>query len=155
MAFNTLKGAITTDASMAYYDVTKPITLEVDASQKGLGAALVQEKKNPIAFASKTLTKTQSNYSNIEREMLSLVHGVERFHTYLYGRSFTIITDHKPLEMICNKPIASAPPRLQRMLVKIQGYDYSVKCRNEMIMSDVLSRLPNPSERGTTRLQTW
>ena len=126
MAFNTLKGAITTDASMAYYDVTKPITLEVDASQKGLGAALVQEKK-PIAFASKTLTKTQSNYSNIEREMLSLVHGVERFHTYLYGRSFTIITDHKPLEMICNKPIASAPPRLQRMLVKIQGYDYSVK----------------------------
>ena len=104
MAFNTLKGAITTDASMAYYDVTKPITLEVDTSQKGLGAALGQEKK-PIAFASKTLTKTQSNYSNIEREMLSLVHGVERFHTYLYGRSFTIITDHKPLEMICNKPI--------------------------------------------------
>ena len=99
MAFNTLKGAITTDASMAYYDVTKPITLEVDTSQKGLGAALIQEKK-PIAFASKTLTKTQSNYGNIEREMLSLVHGVERFQTYLYGRSFTIITDHKPLEMI-------------------------------------------------------
>ena len=71
---------------MAYYDVTKPITLEVDASQKGLGAALVQEKKQ-IAFASKTLTKTQSNYINIEREMLSLVHGVERFHTYLYGPS--------------------------------------------------------------------
>ena len=68
---------------MAYYDVTKPITLDVDASQKGLGAALVQEKKT-IAFASKTLTNTQSNYSNIEREMRSLVHGVERFHTYLY-----------------------------------------------------------------------
>ena len=82
--FDTLKDAITTEASMAYYDVTKPITLEVDASQKGLGAALVQEKK-PIAFTSKTLTKTQSNYSNVEREMLSLVHGVERFHTYLYG----------------------------------------------------------------------
>ena len=75
---------------------------------------------------------------------------VERFHTYLYGRSFTIITDHKPLEMICNKPIASAPPRLQRMLVKIQGYDYSVEYRpgNKMIMSDVLSRLPSPSERS-------
>ena len=79
---------------------------------------------------------------------------MERFHTYLYGRSFTIITDHKPLEMICNKPIASAPPRLQRMLVKIQGYDYSVKYRpgNEMIMSDVLSRLPNPSERSEVQL---
>ena len=138
---------------MAYYDVTKPVTLEVDASQKGLGAALVQEKKSNT-FASKTLTKTQSNYSNIEREMLSLVHEVERFHTYLYGRSFTIITYHKPLEMICNKPIASAPHRLQRMLVKIQGYDYSVKYRpgNEMIMSDVLSRLPNPSGRSEVQL---
>ena len=107
-----------------------------------------------IAFASKTLTKTQSNCSNIEREMVSLVLGVERFHTYLYGRSFTIITDHKPLEMICNKPIASAPPRLQMMLVNIHGYDYSVKYRpgNEMIMSDVLSRLPNPSERSEVLL---
>ena len=122
MAFNTLTCAITTDASMAYYDVTKPITFEVDASQKGLGVALVEEKKT-IAFSSKTLRKTQSNYSNIELEMLSLVHGVEMFHTYLYGRSFTIITDHKTLEMICNKPIASATPRRQRMPVKIQGYD--------------------------------
>ena len=60
MAFNTLKGAITTDAIMTYHDVTEPTTLEVDASQKSLGAALVQEKK-PIAFESKTLTKTQSN----------------------------------------------------------------------------------------------
>ena len=86
--------------------------------------------------------------------MLSLVHGVERFHTYLYGRFFAIITDHKPLEIICNKPIASAPPRLQRMLVKIQGYDYSVKYRpgNEMIMSDVLARLTNPSERSEVQL---
>ena len=86
--------------------------------------------------------------------MLSLVHGVERFNPYLYGRSFTIITDHTPLEMICNKPIASASPRLQRMPVKIQGHDYSVKCRpgNEMSMSDVLSRLPDPSERSEIQL---
>ena len=107
MTFNTLKGAITPEANMAYYDVTKPITREVDASQKkgiGLGAALVQEKKpNGIRVKTPHNTKTQSNYSNIERETLSLIHGVERFHTYLYGRSFTIITYHKPLEMICNK----------------------------------------------------
>ena len=153
MAFNTIIGAITMDSSMTYYHVTKAITLEVDASQKGLGAALVQERK-PIAFASKPLTKTQSNCSNIEREMLSLVHGVERFHAYLYGRSFRVITDHKPLEMSCNKPIASAPPRLQRTPVKIQGYDYSDKYRpgNEIIMSDVLSSLPNPSQRSEVQL---
>ena len=60
MAFNTLKAAITTEASMAYYNVTKPITLEVDASQNGLGASLVQEKnqlhsrKNPSQRRSRT-----------------------------------------------------------------------------------------------------
>ena len=78
---------------MVYYDVKKPITLEVDTSMKGLGAALVQEEK-PVAFASKTLTKTQANYSNIEREMLALVHGVERLHTYLYGRSNQLRRHH-------------------------------------------------------------
>ena len=146
VVFNELKAAMTHEARMVYYDVKKPITLKVDASMKGLSAALVQEGK-PVAFASKTLTKTQANYSNIEREMLALVHGVEKFHAYLYGRSFTITTDHKPLEIICNKPIASAPPRLQRMLVKIQGYAYIVKYRpgKEMVVSDALSRQPNPT----------
>ena len=67
VVFNKLKAAITHEARMVYYDVKKPITLEVDASMKGLGAALVQEEK-PVAFASKTLTKTQANYSNIERK---------------------------------------------------------------------------------------
>ena len=83
------------------------------------------------------------------RGALSLVDGVGRFHTYLYGRSLTIITYHKPLEMICNKQISSGLPRLQMMLVKIQGYDYSGKYRpgNEMIVPDVLPRLPSPSER--------
>ena len=63
MALNTLKGAITTEASIAYYDITKPITLEVDASQKGLGAALVQEKKTNNAFASKTLKRRSRTIS--------------------------------------------------------------------------------------------
>ena len=152
-AFEKLKGAISDQAKVAFYDSTKPIALEVDASQKGLGAALIQEGK-PIAFASKSLTKTQSNYSNIERETLALVHGVERFHTYLYGRSFTIISDHKPLEMICKKPIISAPPRLQRMLLRILGYDYSVVYRpgEEMVLSDTLSRLPNPNNKSEVKL---
>ena len=78
--------------------------------------------------------------------MLALVHGVERFHTYLYGRAFTIHSDHKPLEVICGKPISAAPPRLQRMLLKIQDYDYTVKYipGAQMVISDTLSRLPNP-----------
>ena len=69
----------------------KALTLEADASQKGLRAALLQEN-NVIAFASKTLTKAQLNYSNNECETLGLVHGVQRFHTYLFGRCFTAMT---------------------------------------------------------------
>ena len=72
---------------------------------------------------------------------------VECLHTYLYGRAFTIHSDHKPLEVICGKPISAAPPRLQRMLLKIQDYDYTVKYipGAQMVISDTLSRLPNPT----------
>ena len=129
-AFERLKEAITEESQIAFYDTCKPVTLEADASMKGIGAALVEDK-GPVAYASKSLTKTQANYSNIEREMLALVHGVERFHTYLYGRAFTIHSDHKPLEVICGKPISAAPPRLQRMLLKIQDYDYTVNTYQE------------------------
>ena len=75
----------------------------MDASQRGLGAVLVQDA-GPVAFASKALTENQSGYSNIERELLAVVHGVQRFHHYLFARPFTVITDHKPLVTICHKP---------------------------------------------------
>ena len=74
IAVTKLKEAITSRI-IGFYDVAKPISIEVDASMKGLGACLVQEGK-PIAFASKTLTTTQSHYSNIEREMLAVFYGV-------------------------------------------------------------------------------
>lgn len=151
--FNKLKSMITPDACLKYYDPKSPLTLEVDASQKGLGVALTQEGK-PIAFASKTLTECQSRYSNIEREMLAIVHGIERYHTYLYGKPFIVVTDHKPLVTICEKPLHAAPHRLRRMLLRIQGYQYSVtyKPGPQMIMADALSRLPNPSNKSRVTL---
>ena len=114
---------------------------------KGLGACLLQDGK-PVAFASKSLSNAQSNYSNIERETLALVFGITRFHTYLFGKEFTVITDHRPLETIWKKPLRSAPPRLQRLLIKVQGYRCQVKYRprKEMVLSDTLSRLLNPKE---------
>lgn len=144
--FKKLKSMITPDACLAYYDPTSILYLEVDASQKGLGVALTQDGK-PVAFASKTLNECQSRYSNIEREMLAIVHGIQRYHTYLYGKPFVVVTDHKPLVTICHKPLHAAPPRLQRMLMKIQGYNFTIMYRpgQQMIMADVLSRLPNPA----------
>ena len=121
--------------------------MEVDASQKGLGLGLLQNNK-PVAFASKSLSPAQKNYSNIERETLALVFGILRFHNYLFGKEFTVHTDHKPLEMIWKKPLASAPPRLQRLLIKVQGYNFDriYKPGSTMILSDALSRLPNPKK---------
>uniref|UniRef100_A0A8C7WXQ6 Gypsy retrotransposon integrase-like protein 1 n=1 Tax=Oryzias sinensis TaxID=183150 RepID=A0A8C7WXQ6_9TELE len=151
--FDDLKTMITEDACLKYYDPSLTITLEVDASQKGLGVALVQNNQ-PIAFGSKTLTDTQSRYSNIEREMLAIVYGIQRYHTYLYGKGFIVITDHKPLVTICRKPLHAAPPRLQRMLVQVQGYNFEVMYRPgpQMVLADTLSRLPNPENSSEIEL---
>jgi hypothetical protein len=86
--------------------------------------------------------------------MLAVVFGITRFHTYLFGRPFKVITDHKPLEMIVQKPLLKAPPRLQRMLQKIQGYDFVVEYRSgkTMTLADTLSRLPCPTDRDAIDL---
>ena len=145
-AFETIKTKISEKTTLAYYDPAKEIVLQVDASMKGLGATLLQEGK-PIAFASKALTDTESRYANIERELLAVVYGCERFHTYLYGQSFVAETDHKPLESIQLKHLTSAPPRLQRMLLRLQPYDITIRYRpgSQMQIADALSRL-SPEE---------
>ena len=78
---------------LAYYDPLKPVTLEVDASSVALGAVLLQEGR-PVAFASKALSDTETRYANIAREMLAVVFGCEKSRTYLFGRTFDIISDH-------------------------------------------------------------
>lgn len=149
-AYNSLKGEVTEKSLLSYLDVSAHTTLEVDASTKGLGAAIIQNGK-PVAFASKALTDTQSRYSNIEREMLAIVFGCERFHTLLYGKSFSVVTDHKPLVTITCKNILAAPARLQRMLLRVQGYNFNVTYRpgSQMILADALSRLPNEENKGS------
>lgn len=71
-AFQEIKDAIHNDAYLRYFDPKQPCELEVDASAKGLGAALMQNGM-PIAFASKSLTPAETRYANIERELLSVV----------------------------------------------------------------------------------
>ena len=68
--------------TLTYYDHTKPPVLQTDASEYGLGTALLQNNR-PIAFASKTLTDVETRYTNIERECLSVCFGLEKFHTYV------------------------------------------------------------------------
>ncbi|KAJ8395956.1 hypothetical protein AAFF_G00026640 [Aldrovandia affinis] len=137
-----LKSLATTMPVLRYYDVTKPIAIQSDASQSGLGCCLMQEGQ-PIAFASRALTPAEKNYAQIEKECLSIVFACQRFHHYLYGRDpITAETDHKPLISIFSKPLLNAPKRLQSMLMTLQSYDLRViyKPGPEMFISDTLSR---------------
>ena len=104
--FQKIKGFVCHETTLTYFNVEDETVIQVDASSRGLGAVLLQNNK-PIAFASKSLSDTEQRYANIERELWAVVFGCERFHTYVYGKHFTIESDHKPLEASrshCHKP---------------------------------------------------
>lgn len=103
---------------LAFYDPAKKLVLQTDASKSGLGAALLQDGK-PLAYASRALTSTEERYAQIEKEALSIVFGLERFHQYTFGRTTIVENDHKPIEAIVKKPLHRAPKRLQGMLMQI------------------------------------
>ncbi|KAI8484940.1 hypothetical protein Bbelb_373470 [Branchiostoma belcheri] len=140
--FDRIKALISKETTLQLYDREKPVTLQVDASMKGVGALLMQDNK-PIAFASKALTPAETRYANIERELLAVVYGCEKFHTYLYGRSFDIESDHRPLEQFDKKNLTKAPARLQRLLLRLQSYDHNIRYKpgKDMLLADALSRL--------------
>ena len=142
-AFDLVKNAISAETTIRYYDPHRPITLQVDASMIRLGATLIQDGR-PVAFASRALTKTESRYANIEREMLAVIYGCERFHHFLFGQEVIVESDHKPLESIHLKYLHSAPARLRRMLLRLQPYDIVIRYRPgpDVSVADALSRLP-------------
>ena len=161
--FKGLKSIITDDCCLQYYDTSQPVEVHCDASLRGTGACLMQPRVAgetsevmyaPVAYASKALTPTEQRYSNLERELLSIVYGVERFSMYLYGREFTVVTDHRPLEAICTKNLTQAPPRVQRLLLRLQGYDFKVvyKPGKFHIVPDWLSRAPNQENQDPIQL---
>jgi transposase InsO family protein len=152
-AFEKIKDLICKEVTLSYFDMTKETTIQVDASLRGVGAALIQDSR-VISFSSKSFTDTEQRYANIEREMLAVVYACEKFHTYVYGKPFTVESDHKPLEMIHLKNLRSAPPRLQRMLLRLQGYDVTIKYKpgSEMLLADAMSRL-NPLDQEPIQSQ--
>ena len=140
-AISQIKRILTSAPVLGYYDVTKPVILETDASSHGLGAVILQTDK-PIAYASRSLTPTQMNYAQIEKELLAIVFGCERFRQYLYGKKVTVHTDHKPLINVMNKPLLENPRRIQRLLLRLQCFNLTLEYvpGKDLHVPDMLSR---------------
>ena len=171
-AFDEAKALATSAPWLTYYDVTAPVILQVDASNYGLGAALLQPSKHqdsctldesclqPVAYSSKSLTPTEQHYAQIEKECLAIVEAFNKFDQWLLGKSdITVHTDHQPLQSICQKDLASAPKRLQKMMLFLQRYRFTVSYRkgSSLHLADTLSRAPclTPSKSSPRISRNW
>ncbi|CAL9702513.1 unnamed protein product [Knipowitschia caucasica] len=152
-AFDKCKEMLTGDKVLVHYDPSLPLSLACDASAYGIGAVIQHTthdgQERPVAYASRTLSPAEKNYSQIEKEALSLVYGVKKFHQYLWGRKFNLITDHKPLLTLFGEhkglPTMAAA-RIQRWAIILSAYDYHIIYRqsDEHGNADGLSRVPLP-----------
>jgi len=150
-SFSKLKCELSSNRFLVHYRANLPLRLSCDASSVGLGVVLSHVFPNgsehPIAYASRSLQKSELNYSQIDKEALSIIYGVKHFHYYLYGRSFTLITDHKPLLSIFgekSKLPTMVAARLQRYAIVLSAYTYKIEYRpsDKHGNADALSRLP-------------
>lgn len=148
--FEQFKMILTSNLVLIHYDPELPVVLSADASKEDLGATLQHKLSDGsakvIAYASRSLTPEEKNYSQIEKEGLSIMFGLKKYHKYIFGRPFLIRTDHKPLLAIL-KPRKGVPAhsatRLQRWALTLAAYDFQIKYipAAEFSNADVLSRL--------------
>jgi len=115
--------------------------IQTDASSVGLGCCLMQNGF-PVTYASRSLTASERNYAQIEKELLAIVFACEKFNRCIYGKQTTVQSDHKPLEYIFRKSISSTTPRLQRMLLRLLKYQLKIVYvqGSKMYIADTLSR---------------
>ena len=150
-SFKKIKRLLCTETVLAHYDPSLPLGLSCDASECGIGAVLFHRfadgSERPILNISKVLSATQRRYSQIQKEALSLVYALKKFHQFLYGRKFIVVTDHKPLVTLFapdKGTPAMAANRLARWALLVHQYDYTVEYRRSKDHgnADALSRLP-------------
>jgi transposase InsO family protein len=154
-AFQKLKDMLGSDDVLVHYDPTKKLGIACDASEIGIGAVLFHRyedgSERPIANVSKTLNKAQRNYSQVQKEALAIVFGLKKFYQYVWGRKFTLVTDHKPLIALfgpTKETPALAANRLARWALLLNKFDYEIEYRKTTDHSnaDALSRLPCGSD---------
>ena len=158
-AFLEAKSKLVSAPVLVHYDPHLPILMVGDASAYGVGAVISHlmpdGTERPVAFASRTLSPAECNYAQGEKEALSLIFGIRKFHQYLYGRTFTLVTDHKPLTTILGPkkgiPALSAA-RMQRWALLLSAYTYDIRFRPTQAHgnADGLSRLPVREDQSCT-----
>lgn len=155
-AFIDVKNLLTSAEVLVHYDPNRPLIVTCDASGKGIGGVLTQPSadgcgERPVAYASRSLNDAEKNYSQIHREALAIIFSMNKFHQYLYGRRFTLRTDHKPLVSIFgpNTGIpAMVASRMQRWAIILSAYTFDIEyVRTDKNGADGLSRLPVISSR--------
>ncbi|UYV63627.1 hypothetical protein LAZ67_2005063, partial [Cordylochernes scorpioides] len=154
VVLNSVWMDIKTAPILTFFDPTKPITISSDASQYGIGTVLMQGG-HAIEYASFSLNATQRKYAQIEKELLAIVFGCERFQYYIWGNYVIVETDHKPLLSIVKKPLEKLSPRLQRMVLRLMRFQISLKFTpgKNMFVADHLSRDPLKDEVDTSYLE--
>lgn len=142
-ALDSIKDKICLNISLVVFDPKKSIEIQCDSSQNGIGTCLMQNGR-PVSFASRSLTQSERNYAQIEKELLAIVYSVQKFHYYLYGqKSIVVYSDHKPLIPIFKQPLSEvSSKRLARLLLKTLAYDLKVQHVPGKLMhiADALSR---------------
>lgn len=153
-AFNELKAAIAERVVLAHPYPDRPFILECDASNYGISYILSQKDDNgkirAIAFGSRALTGSEQNFSTTERECLAVVEGVRKYHVYLYGVPFKVVTDHKALQWLFKHQNPTS--KLMRWAIKLSEYTFDIEHRpgSKHANADALSRLVESEPRDKT-----
>lgn len=140
-AYHKIIDALVNAPVLQFYDVKEDVTLSVDSSSKAFGGVLMQNG-HPVAYASKSLSSSEQNWPQIEKEAGAIRYACAKFHDMIWGKKIVIETDHKPLESIFKKTLTQAPPRLRRILFDVKPYNPTIvyKRGKDIPLADALSR---------------
>ncbi|PFX13898.1 Retrovirus-related Pol polyprotein [Stylophora pistillata] len=134
---------------LGYFGDSKEVVIQVDSSKHGIAAVQLQEGR-PVEYALRALTPSERNWAQIEKEALSVLYGIEKFHQYKHGSPVKVENDHNPLAAILRKPLSQTPKRLQDIIMQYQryGFHFAFVKGTDLLIADTLSRAHQNNSRN-------